>query len=96
MLHIEATEADDGWRKYFLYESGNNEYTNNDNGKRFIRLVDDGDKDNLLREGSKVSGSTNGFRWYDSSGGQTIEPGLTITVGKKSGNSYTVTITPNY
>ena len=95
VLHIEATEADDGWRKYFLYESGNDEYTNNNNGKRFIRLVDDGDKDNLLREGSKVNGSTNGFRWYDSGGGQTIDPGITITVGKKSGNSYTVTVTPN-
>ena len=92
--HIDATEADDGWRKYFLYESGNDDYTNKNEGRRFIRLVDDGDKDNLLKEGSVVNGNISGFKWYDQNGGQTVDTGLTITVGKKNGNSYTVTVAP--
>ena len=92
LLHIEATEEDDGWRKFFRYESGNDEATDYNNGRRFIRLVDDGDKDNLLRKGSVVNSSTPGFAWYDSSGRFTEDPNITITVGEKNGDSYTVTV----
>ena len=95
LLHINATEADDGWRKYFMYESGNNEMTNNDEGIRFIRLVNDGDKDNLLLKGSRVDGNTPGFAWYDlSSGAQSVPTDFVITVGDKNGDSYTVTVSP--
>ena len=94
LLHVNTTEADDGWRKYFLYESGNDDATNKNAGKRYVRLVNDGDKDNLLRTGSVVDNSVSGFAWYDSSGGQTIDPGIIITVGEKVGDTYTVTISP--
>ena len=92
LLHVEATEYDDGWRKIFRYESGNDEFTNKDAGKRFVRLVNDGDKDNLLRNGSIVDNSVSGFAWYDDKGGQTIDPNIRITVGEKNGDSYTVTV----
>ncbi len=96
LLHIEATEEDEDWRKHFYYESGNDKATNNNAGKRFIRLVNDGDKDNLLRTGDVVNNSVNGFAWYNDNGEQTVDPGVIITVGEKVGDTYTVTITPTY
>ena len=75
-----------------MYESGKDEYTNYGKGRRFVRLVNDGDKDNLLKTGDTVNNSVSGFAWYDSSGGQTVDPKLVITVGEKNGDSYTVTV----
>ena len=92
LLHIEATKYNDGWREVFKYESGNDDFTNKDAGRRFVRLVNDGDKDNLLRTGSMVDNKVSGFAWYDNSGGQTIDPNIIITVGEKNGDSYTVTV----
>ncbi|MBQ6252791.1 hypothetical protein, partial [Ruminococcus sp.] len=95
LLHVNTTEADDGWRKYFMYESGNDEMTNNDDGIRYIRLVNDGDKDNLLRKGSRVDGNTPGFAWYDlSTGAENVPTDFIITVGEKNGDSYSVTVSP--
>ena len=95
LLHIEATEMDDGWRKYFMYESGNHEYTNHDDGKRFIRLVNDGaDKDNFLRNGSVVDSSVSGFMWYNDNGVLAVDPQLTIKVSRGARGEYTVTVAP--
>ncbi len=90
--HIEATQYNDGWRNLFKYKSGNHDYTNHDKARRFIRLVDDGNKDNFFRTGSVISGSTKGFAWYDESGRETIDPNIVITVGEKTENAYTVTV----
>lgn len=92
LFHMETSEYDDGWRKLFKYESGHDEFTNKDAGRRFIRLVDDGEKDNLLKTGSVVTNKVNGFAWYDDNGELTVDPGITITVGEKNGDSYTVTV----
>lgn len=93
LLHVDASVYSDGWRTFFKYESGNDEFTNKNEGRRFVRLVNDGDKDNLLRTGDVVKDVTNGYAWYDENGGQTVDPGVVITIGEKNGNSYTVTIT---
>lgn len=90
--HIEATELDDGWRKYFMYESGNDQYTNKDKGKRFIRLVNDGDRDNFFRDGAEISNKYKGFAWYDEAGRENIDPGIIIKVSENGDNTYTVTV----
>ncbi|MCR4638915.1 dockerin type I domain-containing protein [Ruminococcus sp.] len=92
ILHVEATEYNDGWRRVFKYESGNDEFTNKDKGRRFVRLVDDGEKDNLRRTGDVVKSSISGFCWYDSGGAESFDPGVIITIGEKNGDSYTVTV----
>lgn len=94
VFHAEATVIND-WSNTFKYSSGNDEYTNNNQGRRFIRLINEGNDntDNLYKAGDTIaSAAVSGFKWYDSNGGQTIDPGITIKVGELSGDSYTVTI----
>ncbi|MBQ9899230.1 MAG: hypothetical protein IJM44_07245 [Ruminococcus sp.] len=90
VYHIDAT-TEYGWFNYFRYASGS-EFTNNDAGRRLIRIIDDTDTDNFYHTGDVISSSISGFHWYDSNGGQTVDPGITITVGALSNGSYTVTV----
>ncbi|WP_303818874.1 hypothetical protein [Ruminococcus flavefaciens] len=90
IYHIDAT-TEYGWNTYFRYASGS-EFTNKDKGRRLIRVIDDTEKDNLYHSGDVINGSISGFHWYDSNGGQTVETGLTITVGELNDGKYTVTI----
>ena len=48
----------------------------------------------LLNEHSRcvINGSVSGFHWYDANGGQTVETGLTITIGELKDGKYAVTI----
>ena len=90
IYHIDAA-TEYGWNTYFRYASGS-EFTNQDKGRRLIRVIDDVEKDNLYHTGDVINGSISGFRWYDSNGGQTVETGLTITIGELKDGKYTVTI----
>ena len=90
IYHIDAT-TEYGWNTYFRYASGS-EFTNNDNGRRLIRIIDDTDTDNFYHTGDVINGSISGFHWYDSNGSQTVETGLTITIGESKDGKYAVTI----
>lgn len=97
ILHVEATVTGDFWFNSWKYASGEDEATNYNNGRRFIRLVSEADDytDNLAQSGSVINSATDGFRWYDDNGGLTIDPGLTVYIGDISDNSFAVTITNN-
>ncbi|WP_303834530.1 dockerin type I domain-containing protein [Ruminococcus flavefaciens] len=90
IYHIDAA-TEYGWNTYFRYASGS-EFTNQDKGRRLIRIIDDTDTDNFYHTGDVINGSISGFRWYDSNGGQTVETGLTITIGELKDGKYAVTI----
>ena len=90
VYHIDAT-TEYGWNNYFRYASGS-EFTDKDNGRRLIRIIDDTENDNFYHSGDVINGSISGFHWYDSNGRQTVETGLTITVGEMKDGRYTVTI----
>lgn len=94
MYHVEATLTGDYWYNGFKYQSGNDEYTNYNNGRRFIRLVGEGtdNTDNMLRTGDVINGSTLDFRSYDSSGGLTVNMGITVNIGANVGDAYEITI----
>ncbi|MBR6923378.1 MAG: hypothetical protein IKH50_02440, partial [Oscillospiraceae bacterium] len=79
------------WNTYFRYASGS-EFTNQDKGRRLIRVIDDVEKDNLYHTGDVINGSVSGFHWYDANGGQTVETGLTITIGELKDGKYAVTV----
>ncbi|MCM1507840.1 MAG: dockerin type I domain-containing protein [Ruminococcus flavefaciens] len=92
VFHVEGTVNDNiGW-KYWKYASGDNEATNNDTGKRFIRIIDDTDTDNLYRTGDVIDGSISGFKWYAEDGTQSVDVGLKITVGDMTDDSCVITI----
>lgn len=94
--HVEATLNGSFWYKSWKYATSENENTKNGEGRRFIRLVNEGDSssDNLLKEGSVIDSSMSNFCWYDSDDYQTIDPGLKITVNKITEDSCTITISP--
>lgn len=90
VYHIDAA-TEYGWFNYFRYASGS-EFTNNDQDRRLIRIIDDRDTDNLYHTGDNINGSISGFHWYDANGGQTIDTGLNISIGELKGGKYNVTI----
>ncbi len=96
VYHAEASVKSDYWDAYWRYASGEDQETNYNAGRRFIRLVGNAthDTDNFFHSGDIIDSSINGFNWYDSSGNMTIDPGVTITVGQMSGDSYEITISP--
>lgn len=92
IFHVDASVTDNGWWKYFTYESGEDKNTNYNKGKRFIRIINDSDEDNLYHENDVIDSSISGFNWYDSNGNQTIDPNITITVGRIKGDKCSITI----
>lgn len=92
VFRIEASQNDNEWYPSFRYSSGNNEDTNYDNGRRFVRLIDDSDTYNIYKSGNIIDNKIPGFRWYDSSGYQTVDTGLKITIGDLVDGAYTITV----
>lgn len=91
VYHVDATLHDNGWWTSYKYASGS-EFTNNDEGRRFIRVIDDRETDNMYRAGDVVDNNILGFNWYDEFGNQIIDPGVQITVGENNGDNYSITI----
>ena len=90
VYHIDAT-TEYGWNTFFRYSSGS-EFTNNDAGRRLIRIIDDSSSDNFYRIGSVIDGSISGFHWYDNNAMQSVETGIKITVDSYENDTYTVTV----
>ena len=69
--------------------------TNNDEGRRLLRVIDDRNVDNLYRTGDVIDGNIYGFHCYDKNGGQTVDTGIMIQVGELTENGYEITVTRN-
>ncbi|MBQ8961550.1 MAG: hypothetical protein IJ071_10130 [Ruminococcus sp.] len=91
VYHVDATILDNGWWTSYKYASGAAD-TNNDQGRRLLRIIDDRDVDNLYRTGDVIDGSISGFHWYDGSGAQSVDTGVTISVGELSDGAYQITV----
>ena len=94
IYHVDASLYNNGWWTSFRYASGS-KFTDNYEGRRFIRLIDDTKSDNIYKTGTVITGNIAGFHWYDNKGRQTIDTGLTIEIGEKKNDTYTVTIKNN-
>lgn len=97
MYHVEASLTGDIWYNTYKYSSGNDEATNYNNGRRFIRLVGEGtnDTDNFFRTGDVIDSSSSDFKAYDANGGRTVNMGITVSIGEKNGDSYNITVSVN-
>ena len=91
IYHINAALQRDYWYTYLKYQNGT-EYNNDGVGIRAIRLVNDTDGDNFFHQGDVINSSVSGFGWYDSSENESIDPGITISVGALENDAYTITI----
>ena len=92
VYHIQADLQEDYWYTYFKYQNGS-EYTNNDDdGIRLIRLANEQEGGSVFKTGDMIDGTISGFHWYDSNEQETIDPGVTVTVGDLKDGAYTITI----
>lgn len=91
VYHAETSLYDHGTWVGYKYGSGS-EFTDNDNGRRYLRIIDDVEGDNLYHNGDIIDNSILGFNWYDSNGNQTIDPGVAIEVSEMNGDTCKVTI----
>lgn len=92
VYHVDATIQEDYWWPSFMYGSGA-PATNNDEGRRLLRVIDDRNVDNLYRTGDVIDGTVSGFHWYDANGYQTVDTGISITVGALTEDGYEITVT---
>ena len=95
IYHVSA-ELNDNYRyRSWKYVSGNDAATDYDKGRRFIRLVGEGDDmtDNLFHDGDVIDSSTPGFAWYGPDGKEDQPVGVKINVMADEG-SYLLTIVP--
>lgn len=79
IFHVDAHVTTDvyGYRS-FKYNGFSEYYDATHNGRRIIRLVNDGG--GYFKEGAVIDYSVPGFAWYDEDGKETVNPGLRITV----------------
>ena len=92
ILHVNAeAETLEGFRDFLFKGSKqvSNEYAA---GRRFVRVVNDANVDNLFRTGSVVTNEIPGFAFYGCAGDEVADPEVVINVGELVGDSYTVTI----
>lgn len=94
VYHVSAEITGDEFYNTFTYSSGNDEATNYNNGRRFIRLVNDGtdNTDNYFHAGDIIDNSFAEFNWYDADGNMTADPEITIKVEEINGDTCTVTV----
>lgn len=94
VYHVSAEITGDLWYNTFTYSSGNDEATNYNNGRRFIRLVGEGTDDthNYYSAGDTIDSSISEFNWYDASGNMTVDPEITIKIGEIDTDTCTVTV----
>ena len=95
IFHVDAEAIDSPYeynKKMFKYENFSFDYDESDNGRRVLRLVNNGG--GFFKTNSTVSSATNGFAWYDSEGKETIAPGFTIQIRAITDDGYSITIEP--
>lgn len=73
----------------FAYDNYGPRYQGDD-GVRVIRLVND--SNGYFESGDIVDSSVSGFAWYDESGQETVDTGITVSVGSLVNGEYTITI----
>ena len=96
IYHVDATLANDEYcAPYLTADNYSPVYDSTNNGRRILRLVNDGN--GFYRDGDVIDGTATGLGWYDNNGQVTIDTGYTITVDSVSADQKkcTVTILPD-
>lgn len=79
IYHADASVSpDEYYGPFFTYEGYSEYYDKTNQGRRVVRLVNDGN--GFYSEGDVVSSAEEGFGWYDKDGKPAIEPEFTINV----------------
>jgi M6 family metalloprotease-like protein len=92
VYHINATFQDDFWYPCFKYQNGAEATGYNDSGIRLIRLANEAEGGSVFKTGAVIDGNISGFHWYDSSENESVDTGVTVTVGDLVDGKYTITV----
>lgn len=91
ILHVDATLYHDEYWDYYIFANENySPVYQGDDKERILRLVNDGG--GFFTTGDVITGETSGFAWYDENGYETVDPGVTVTIGEQNNGTYSVTI----
>jgi len=92
VLHCEATVTEGYWGPEFKWNNYGMYYDSSNTRQRVLRLANESEGGDFFVSGSVINNDISGFRWYDDSGYQTVDTGITVTVGALTDGRYTVTI----
>lgn len=95
ILHCDATVCDGAREPELKWNNYGKYYDKSNQKQRILRLADEAEGGAFFRAGDTVTGSVSGFNWYDAGGAQTVDPGLTVTVGSIADGVCTVTVSQN-
>lgn len=92
IYHIKADLHEGYWFSHLKYQNGS-EFTNgDDDGIRLIRLANDAEGGNVFKTGDVIDNSISGFNWYDSNELESIDPGVSVSVGELKDGKYSITV----
>lgn len=92
ILHCNAEIANGWWGPEFKWNNYGLYYDSSNEKQRVLRLVNN--FNGFFRQGDKISSSVRGFAWYDQSGYQTVDPGITVSVDSLSDGTAVITVAP--
>ena len=92
ILHCDADITEGWWGPEFKWNNYGKYYNTSNNKQRVLRLVNN--FGGFFRSGERVDNSVSGFAWYDRSGYQSVDPGITITVDSLENGKAVVTVAP--
>ncbi|MBE6847276.1 MAG: hypothetical protein E7503_03975 [Ruminococcus sp.] len=90
ILHCQAEIVEGYWGPELKYNNYGMYYDDSNQKQRVLRLVNEGN--GFFGSGAVINSGTAGFAWYDDNGYQTVDPGVTVSVGQLTDGSYTITI----
>ncbi|MBR5405703.1 MAG: hypothetical protein IK107_05355 [Oscillospiraceae bacterium] len=92
VLHCNAELWDGYWGPELKWNNYGQMYDDSNMKQRVLRLANEEEGGDLIGENTVIDSQLSGFRWYDDSGWQTVDPGVVITVGPLEDDAYTITI----
>lgn len=92
VLHCDAELWNGYWGPELKWNNYGQMYDDSNKKQRVLRLANEAEGGALLSSGTVIDSQMSGFRWYDSNGYQTVDPGVTVTVGPLENDAYTITI----
>ena len=90
ILHCDSEVCEGWWGPELKWNNYGYYYDRSNLKQRVLRIVDE--ENGFFKAGSSVDCSRAGFQWYDNTGYQSVDPGITVEVTEISDGRCTVTI----
>ena len=92
VLHVQAITENLNGVKDLMFKSSKTSFYEYYFGRRFVRVINDSNIDNLFRTGKIICHDIDGFGFYDCTGTEICDPAVDIYVGELEGDSYNIIV----